>query len=374
MQLVSTIVAKYHSIVLYITRKIEDRVWNERTAKALQLFPEKERKSVEIELINQIKFMRADKIGQRQGTRRDKAQVANYDATVFNISVKSLQQLQVLKRIVGVQPLQGPVGLAYRLAYSAPADTGALCMSIVSDVVEARSRQLNTSWSMENTADLSQLHGIDVKTAVIDILGIELAQEKIAEVVNDLLTLANQHDSTSVTLDKNTASHALQIIVGINRASARIAHKTRRARGNFAIVSPDIAFLLKQHAYQIGFESNDIEPTSSSCLTEVGTFNKTMVVLVSNLVPVNQILVGFKSQAQELDTGYIYSPYVCAMPNRYIDERFEPRVQFITRYGKTTFDVRPNALVPSSSYYQLVTIDAEVAESDAPEIDAEIAS
>lgn len=163
--------------------------------------------------------------------------------------------------LVGVQPLTGPVGIAFALRFKAvqaynapgiggnhvptnelgynnidPAYTGSYSTSageglgskldatlttspqanhglgsigdgtmsnevgftIEKQQVEARTRKLRSRWSLEVAQDLKAMHGLDLETEMMDILAYEITAEIDREIVNTLRTKANQNASSNV--------------------------------------------------------------------------------------------------------------------------------------------------------------------------------
>jgi hypothetical protein len=71
--------------------------------------------------------------------------------------------------IVDVQPMSGPVGLAFALKYKY--DTPCRCKSC-----RSRYRKLNARWTIELEQDLKALHGVDISTLLTTEIGKELVK------------------------------------------------------------------------------------------------------------------------------------------------------------------------------------------------------
>jgi hypothetical protein len=169
----------------------------------------------------------------------------------------------------------------------------------------------------------------------------------------------------------------------IHRAANNIARTTRRGAGNKAIVSPAVFKLLfetqKWSRAVLAFD----DLSESFCkelakghhvLQSVGCLNGQIELFVSNCLEDDEILVAYKGgdavtlrkndnipesgswRPNEVDTGYIYAPYVGLMTDGVVvdPKTFQPVVPFMTSYGKAVSC--EDGFTNSDNYYRMVKI------------------
>ena len=148
------------------------------------------------------------------------------------------------------------------------------------------------------------------------------------------------------------------MIIGFSDLSNQIAFKCKRGGASWAVVSPDLLVALR-HANNGSFVSatpnTDINPSATLF---AGTLNGNIRVFVDNYAVGNTILMGYKGSS-ELDTGFIYSPYIPIMKSGVVTDptSFDPRISLMTRYGLVKFTDTATDLGNSSDYYGRGTIN-----------------
>ena len=319
--------------------------------------------------------------------------------TAGNIATLNRVILPVIRRVmptvianelVGVQPMTGPVGQIHTLrvryaetvsanggivgttageealspfkiaqAYSrtpyaddttnyyAGNDTAALegnggkqiSVQILRQAVEAKSRKLQARWTFEAAQDAQSQHGIDVEAEIMAALAQEITAEIDQEILLSLGSLATVEDTYNQANVSGTATfvgdeHAALAVL-INRAANRIAQRTRRGAGNWAVVSPAALTVLQSattSAFARTTEGTFEAPTNTKL---VGTLNGAMKVYVNSYATDNaNVLVGYKGSS-ETDAPAFYCPYIPLMSTGPVMDpsTFEPVVSFMTRYG-----------------------------------------
>src|SRR5210317_89714 len=299
--------------------------------------------------------------------------------------IRRVMPTVIANEIVGVQPMQGPVGQIHTLrvryaettndtsasntdttagdealspfkianAYSGSLTTGkadstaakegtggrALSIQILKQSVEAKTRKLQARWTFEAAQDAQSMHGIDVEAEIMAALAQEITAEIDQEILLSLRTLA----ATEFTYNQATVSgtatfvgdeHAALAVL-INRTANLIAQRTRRGAGNYAVVSPAALTVLQSattSAFARTTEGTFEAPTNTKF---VGTLNGAMRVYVDSYASDTQaVLVGYKG-ASETDAPAFYCPYVPLMSSGVVLDptSFEPVVSFMTRYG-----------------------------------------
>jgi hypothetical protein len=352
-----------------------------------------------------------------ENTRKYLSESATAGATsAGNVATLNRVILPVIRRVmptvianelVGVQPMTGPVGQIHtlRVRYSDTVGSGAsgavageealspfkiaeaysgattgkaaataalegaagnkLSIQILKQTVEAKSRKLSARWTFEAAQDAQSMHGIDVEAEIMAALAQEITAEIDQEVLGSLSTLAgtagSQYDQSTVS---GTATfvgdeHAALAVL-INREANKIAQRTRRGAGNWAVVSP-FALTILQSATTSAFarttEGTFEAPTNTKM---VGTLNNAMKVYVNTYAADSaDVLIGYKG-ASESDAAAFYCPYIPLMSSGVVLDpaTFEPVVSFMTRYGYVELNNTASSLGNAADYLAKVGMTA----------------
>jgi hypothetical protein len=151
---------------------------------------------------------------------------------------------------------------------------------------------------------------------------------------------------------------ALAVLIG--REANRIAVRTRRGKGNWAVVSPTILTVLESaraSAFARTTEGSFDAPTNNKY---VGTLNNSMRVYVDNYADDDTpVLIGYKGSS-EVDAATFYCPYVPLTTHGVVTDpnTFELVTSFYTRYGYVEFVNSATSLGNSADYLGLVGINA----------------
>jgi hypothetical protein len=359
-----------------------------------------------------------------ENTRKYLSESATAGATsAGNIATLNRVILPVIRRVmptvianelVGVQPMTGPVGQIHTLrvrysetmndtsagntdttageealspfkiaeAYSGDAATakaastaaleGAagrkMSIQILKQTVEAKSRKLSARWTFESAQDAQSMHGIDVEAEIMAALAQEITAEIDQEVLASLGSLAGTAGSTydqaavSGTATFVGDEHAALAVL-INREANKIAQRTRRGAGNWAVVSP-FALTILQSATTSAFarttEGTFEAPTNTKM---VGTLNNAMKVYVNTYASdASDIIVGYKGSS-ESDAAAFYCPYIPLMSSGVVLDptSFEPVVSFMTRYGYVELNNTASSLGNAADYLAKVDLSTNAA-------------
>ena len=329
-----------------------------------------------------------------ENTRKHLTESATAGATAAgNIATLNRVILPVIRRvmptvianeIVGVQPMTGPVAqihtLRVRYAETAAANTatdGAVAgdealspfkiataysgnlstsradstsafegvpgrkinVQLLKQVVEAKTRKLSARWTFEAAQDAQAMHGLDVEAEIMAALAQEITVEIDQEILGSLRSLAAVEETFNQAAVSGTATfvgdeHAALAVL-INRVANKIAQRTRRGAGNWAVVSPTALTVLQSattSAFARTTEGTFEAPTNTKF---VGTLNGAMKVYVDSYAgDTTPVLVGYKGTS-EADAAAFYCPYVPLMSSGVVldPSTFEPVVGFMTRYG-----------------------------------------
>ena len=318
--------------------------------------------------------------------------------------IRRVMPTVIANEIVGVQPMTGPVGQIHtlRVRYSDTLDdvtageealspfkiglgysgggstdkasaTAALegeagkrlSIQILKQTVEAKTRKLSARWTFESAQDAQAQQGIDVEAEIMAALAQEITAEIDQEVLASLRNLAGaaesdvQYDQTAVS---GTATfvgdeHAA-LAVMINRAANKIAQRTRRGAGNFAVVSPHTLTVLQSattSAFARTTEGTFEAPTNTKL---VGTLNSAMKVYVDAYASDStDVLVGYKGTS-EADAAAFYCPYIPLMSSGVVLDpgSFEPVVSFMTRYAYVELNNTASSLGNAADYLARVSV------------------
>ena len=351
-----------------------------------------------------------------ENTRKHLAESATSGATsAGNIATLNRVILPVIRRvmptvianeIVGVQPMTGPIAQIHTLrvryadngdnvvageealspfkiasAYSgndvdsAPKANSTAAMEgtpgrrmsiqILKAPVEAKSRKLSARWTFEAAQDAQAQQGIDIEAEIMAALAQEITTEIDQEILASLRSLATVEEEYDQSLVSGTATfvgdeHAA-LAIQINRVANKIAQRTRRGAGNWAVVSNQALTILQSattSAFARTTEGTFEAPTNTQF---VGTLNGAMRIYVDAYRPDedndNQVLIGYKGSS-EADAAAFYCPYIPLMSSGVVldPQTFEPVVGFLTRYGYVELTNTASSLGNAADYLGKVRI------------------
>ena len=374
--------------------------WSDTKAALLEGLSGHKKSVMEVTLENTRKY-----INESASTGATSAgNVATLNRVILPV-IRRVMPTVIANELVGVQPMTGPVGQIHTLrvryaeassgtttttageealspfkiaeAYSGDnsttkAGTSAalegtggkkLSIQILKQTVEAKSRKLSATWTFESAQDAQAQQGIDIEAEIMAALAQEITAEIDQEVIGSLYSLAasnvEAYDQTAVS---GTATfvgdeHAALAVL-INRQANKIAQRTRRGAGNYAVVSP-YALTILQSATTSAFarttEGAFEAPTNNKL---VGTLNSAMKVYVNTYASDStDVIVGYKGSS-EADAPAFYCPYIPLMSSGVVlnPSTFEPTVSFLTRYGYVELSNTASSLGNAADYLGRVSI------------------
>ena len=249
-----------------------------------------------------------------------------------------------------------------------------MAFSIEKSTVTAKSRALKAEYTMELAQDLKAIHGLDAEGELANILSAEILAEINREVVRTILKKAKigaLQTSTAVSgiFDVNTDSDGRWmverfkgLIMQIEREANIIAKETRRGKGNFVIVSSDVASALAAAGlldYTPALSANlNVDDTGN---TFAGVLNGRVKVYVDPYAVSDYACVGYRG-TNPYDAGMFYCPYVPLTMVKAVGEQdFQPRIGFKTRYGMVANPFVAGAGTGTdrqNQYFRLFRVDA----------------
>jgi len=333
--------------------------------------------------------------------------VASLNRVILPV-IRRVMPTVIANEIVGVQPMNGPIAQIHTLrvryaetmndtsafdtdtvagdealspfkiavAYAGDSTTGKasstaslegapgrkINVQILKQTVEARTRKLSARWTFEAAQDAESMHGIDVEAEVMAALAQEITTEIDQEILGSLRSLA----ATEEAYDQATVSgvatfvgdeHAALAVL-VNRVANKIAARTRRGAGNWAIVSPTALTVLQSattSAFARTTEGTFEAPTNTKF---VGTLNGAMKVYVDSYAQDTiPVLVGYKGSS-EADAAAFYCPYIPLMSSGVVLDptTLEPVVGFMTRYGYIELTNTASSLGNAGDYLGEITV------------------
>jgi len=244
-----------------------------------------------------------------------------------------------------------------------------MSIEILKETVTAKTRKLSAAWTFESAQDAQAIHGIDVEAEIMAALAQEITAEIDQEILNSLRVLA----AAGSALGANTQAYDQAAVSGtatyvgdehaalavlMNRVGNKIAQRTRRGAGNWAVVSPQALTVLQSastSAFARTTEGTFEAPTNSKM---VGTLNSSMRIYVDSYAgDSTNILVGYKGSS-ETDAAAFYCPYIPLMSSGVVlnPTTLEPVVGFMTRYGYSELTSTSNSLGNAADYLGTISV------------------
>lgn len=245
--------------------------------------------------------------------------------------IARIYQQTMTHHLVGVQPMEGPIGRTYALEMRPDepvleGHSSRVRLEIVSYAVAAGSRNLRAHFRPEDMQDLATILDCkDLQDAFAQALSSDIASDLDQYVMKNLYDLAEDMGNFTPARDPSLA-------VMLNYMANDIHRKTRRGAANFVVLSPMAA------TYLMASAGTAFVPTTISgahaAIRFIGTLNGTMKVFLNPFTDVD-VLVGYKGADSGLDAGAFNCPYIPIISRGvFVDpETFEPQAIFATREG-----------------------------------------
>lgn len=233
-----------------------------------------------------------------------------------------------------------------------------LQLKIDQTAIEAKTRKLAASFSLESAQDIRAMHGIDVEREMVNVLQYEITAELDRELLYRMKRAATDTANGGATISAINVTPSttgfgrwagesyMSVVASIIHQSNKIAIATRRGAGNFVVASPSVISILQAAGHQFVQYTSDVKP--GTVMAQVGKLNGTIDVYRDQYAEVDYALVGYKGPGIS-DTGLIFSPYIMGLTNRAISPSdFSPRVGVMARYAIT------DSLLGAGRYYRLI--------------------
>jgi hypothetical protein len=223
---------------------------------------------------------------------------------------------------------------------------GTMGFKIDKSTVTAKTRALKAGYSMELAQDLKAIHGLDAESELANILSTEILAEINREVIQTIRgqSVTSVDGDAAGTFDLTSGADVLgarwaqekfqALVFQIEKEANLIGTTTRRGKGNFVIVSPNVgSALAASGALNYTGSTNTGLTVDVVGNTFAGTLNGNLKVYIDPYQSTDQVIVGYRG-ASPYDAGLFYCPYVpLTMVKAVGEEDFQPRIAFKTRYG-----------------------------------------
>jgi len=320
--------------------------------------------------------------------------IARFEPILIPLARRTFPET-IAHELVGVQPMSGPVGLAFalrfiaqdtyngvaasahpelgynsidktysgvtggtgfatsageRLGTSGNAAMKEVGLKIVKSTVEAVTRKLKTQWSLETEQDLKNMHGVSIDNDIVNLLSYEITQEIDRELLCAMTAAANQTVTFTVSAadgrweNEKWRTFYNMIVMKANR----IAVLTRRGAANFIVASPDVCALLEtQNNFTLAPLAGNVD-TQPIGVAKVGSLDGRFSVYRDTFASSQYCLLGYKGPSV-FDSGIIYCPYIPLMISRtVVANSFHPQIGMMTRYGLS------QSLLGHTNYYIMI--------------------
>ena len=223
-----------------------------------------------------------------------------------------------------------------------------MAFSIDKTTVTAKSRALKAEYTTELAQDLKAIHGLSAETELANILSTEILAEMNREIIR-LVNIGAKVSTRGAAAGTWNATNAADnggarwsverykaLVQAIEHEANQIAVDTRRGKGNWVLVSNNVAAALNAAGIMdtgmgaLGAQQMDSDVTGGLL---AGTLNGNIKVYVDPYAGVDYFNVGYKG-TNPYDAGMFYCPYVPLSMMKTIGENdFQPKIGFKTRYG-----------------------------------------
>ena len=236
---------------------------------------------------------------------------------------------------IGVQPMTGPIGQVHALQVLE--QNGKTQVQILKQTVEAKTRRLSATWTIESAnQDAQARYGIDVEAEIMAVVAQEVNVELEMDIISSLTNLATRETVRYVDMlsPMQTPSNS-----GLIKNTLEDIIKKKLEDMGLDGKPTESWIILPTHLYKMLKEEIVIEKTdnaSSSVISFVGTILDGVKVFVNPYISYDkhEILFGSKGTS-EADTFAIYCPYMLLTSTGAIihPDTFECIIGFLTRYG-----------------------------------------
>jgi hypothetical protein len=237
---------------------------------------------------------------------------------------------------------------------------------LVKATVEAATRKLGASYSLELAEDLKNQHGLDADSEMVNILSYEIQAEidrqLVSEMVRSAIAEGNVSNWSPVSADgRNQIERVGTLYTQILDKSNDIAIQTRMGAGNFVVASPRVTALLQRVNATVSVKLDDgnklpDNKVGTGAISRVGVLADTHALYRDTFAGGNYALCGYKGNTAYA-SGVIYAPYIPLQVFRAQGpDDGNPRLAVRTRDAIIGESGRPQGF-EAGKFYQFIKID-----------------
>lgn len=227
-------------------------------------------------------------------------------------------------------------------------------------LVEAKTRKVGTSISMEAAEDALSNLGLDIAEEMVGMLARDIKNSMDRELLQEILLACigtkERADACLSTWDPTIADGLNQLdrlqtlYTHILLRSKKILTRTKQAPANWLVASAPVTALIERiSAWKLAETAGDVDGVSAIAYT--GTLRSGAIKVYNDaLTEVPYILLGWKGSSAT-ETGVVFCPYIPAQILSAADvDKFGSRLMCRSRYAIV------NSLYGSDLYYQVINI------------------
>lgn len=231
-----------------------------------------------------------------------------------------------------------------------------LKLILAKQAIEAKTRKLAASFSLEAAQDIRAMHGLDIEKEMVDVLHYEVLAEMDRELVYAMKAAAVDTSiggETATAVDVSATdgrwsqekfSNVANVII---KKANDIATATFRGAGNFCVVSGRVATALQALNSKV-FTAIESNVSATGTMAKVGRLNNSIDIYLDRYATTDYALVGYKGPGQN-DGGLVYSPYIMGLTSKAISPNtMAPHLAVMSRYAITS------SLLGAGRWYRLV--------------------
>jgi len=220
---------------------------------------------------------------------------------------------------------------------------GEMSLSIEKQTVTAKGRALKANYTVELIQDMKNVHGLEAKAILSDILSNEMLVETNRELLRTMYINAKVGAAATTvpgtwTVEDDSQGRwfqedAVSVIYSLGKDANAINYDVRFGRGNYIIVSCNLADVLAA-AERLDTSSVKLGDIDGAGDTFIGTMGRYKIYIdpYINEASDSFACVGFKG-SDELTAGIFYCPYIALEMYEAVDaNRLQPVMGFKSRY------------------------------------------
>jgi hypothetical protein len=244
-----------------------------------------------------------------------------------------------------------------------------MSLKIEKTAIEAGTRRLGTSWTMEAEQDLMNMNGIDIDAEMTNMMSYEIQAEIDREMVVRMIQVSlNAGRGAGYSIWKPQladarwfAERGIDFYAKIVVEANRMAIRNRRGPANFIVATPKVCTILQLLPEFKPFEIQSNIQIHPNGVARVGslagqfsiyrdTRTEAQYLSGARASAVEYALLGYKG-SEFYDTGIVYCPYIPVLVQRTMSPHsFTPNVGMMTRYGVV------DSLWGASNFYHLIIV------------------